>query len=66
MNYTTMVQNFCSRNNNLPDSDIEKRELDSAEKGKGKKVMLLSHGRGEEFSEFPEQRREQTFQFWKM
>jgi hypothetical protein len=28
--------------------------------------MLLSYGRGEEFYEFPGQRREQTFQFWKM
>jgi hypothetical protein len=27
--------------------------------------MLLSYGRGEEFYEFPGQRREQTFQFWK-
>jgi hypothetical protein len=33
--------------------------------GKGKKLMLLSYGRGEEFYEFPGQRREQTFQFWK-
>ena len=30
-----------------------------------KKFMLLSYGRGEEFYEFPGQRREQTFQFWK-
>jgi len=30
-----------------------------------KKLMLLSYGRGEEFCEFPGQRREQTFQFWK-
>jgi hypothetical protein len=30
-----------------------------------KKWMLLSYGRGEEFYEFPGQRREQTFQFWK-
>jgi hypothetical protein len=35
-------------------------------KGKGKKSMLLSYGRAEEFFEFPGQRREQTFQFWKM
>ena len=35
-------------------------------KGKGKKSMLLSYGRGEEFYECPGQRREQTFQFWKM
>jgi hypothetical protein len=33
---------------------------------KGKKLMLLSYGHGEEFYEFPGQRREQTFQFWKM
>jgi hypothetical protein len=31
-----------------------------------KKCMLLSYGGGEEFYEFPGQRREQTFQFWKM
>jgi hypothetical protein len=31
----------------------------------GKKSMLLSYGRGEEFCEFPGQRRERTFQFWK-
>jgi hypothetical protein len=35
-------------------------------KGKGKKLKLLSYGRGEEFYEFLGQRREQTFQFWKM
>jgi hypothetical protein len=35
-------------------------------KGKGKKLMLLSYGRGEEFYDFLGQRREQTFQFWKM
>jgi hypothetical protein len=34
-------------------------------KGKGKKLMFLSYGHGEEFYEFPGQRREQTFQFWK-
>ena len=32
---------------------------------KGKKFTLLSYGRAEEFYEFPGQRREQTFQFWK-
>jgi hypothetical protein len=30
-----------------------------------KKFKLLSYGRGEEFYEFPGQRREQSFQFWK-
>jgi 3-hydroxy-3-methylglutaryl CoA synthase len=31
----------------------------------GKKIILLSYGRGEEFYAFLGQRREQTFQFWK-
>jgi hypothetical protein len=30
-------------------------------KRKGKKIMLLSYGRGEEFYEIPRQRRGQTF-----
>jgi hypothetical protein len=34
-------------------------------KRKGKTLMLLSYGRGEEFYEFPGQRRERTFHFWK-
>jgi hypothetical protein len=34
-------------------------------KERKKKIMLLSYGYGEEFYEFPGQRREQTFQFWK-
>ena len=32
---------------------------------KGEKFILLSYGRGEEFYEFPGQRRERTPQFWK-
>ena len=34
-------------------------------KERKKKLMLFCYGRGEEFYEFPGQRREQTFQFWK-
>jgi hypothetical protein len=37
---------------------VQKRE-------RKKKLKFLSYGRGEEFYEFPGQRREQTFQFWK-
>jgi hypothetical protein len=35
-------------------------------KGKGKKLMPWSYGRGEKSGELPGQRRERTFQFWKM
>jgi len=34
-------------------------------KRKGKKLMPLNYGCGEEFYEFCGQRREQTFQFWR-
>jgi hypothetical protein len=42
------------------------RESWTVLKGKGKQVMLLRYGHGEKFYDFPGQRREQTFQFWKM
>jgi hypothetical protein len=58
------IPKFKLQNHNIPDSDIRKRKLDNAEKER-KKLMLLSCGRGEEFYEFPGQRREQNFQFWK-
>jgi len=34
-------------------------------KGKEKKLMPLSYGRGEGFYEFPGQRRERIFRFWR-
>jgi len=57
-----IAQNLAVRNYNISSSDIRKRELD-AEKIRGKKLTLLSYGRGEEFYEFRGQRGERTSQF---